>query len=165
VKRENERLNRQIEILANKFKAKVSSEVLVREGWLDKRSEHLHQANVRCERCPLLFSADVIFVDFEKGCYGLEDVAASVGPGGGHVILFSGMLIILKVVSIVFGQAGMFAAPAVFAALNLLIFAQAYYESNLDAFPGSRKERKTVALKQITGNTRLLLLVGCSCFV
>jgi hypothetical protein len=51
VKRENERLNRQIEILANKFKAKLSSDVLVREGWLDKRSEHLHQANVRCEHC------------------------------------------------------------------------------------------------------------------
>jgi hypothetical protein len=48
VKRENERLHRQIEILSNKFKtATASSDVLVREGWLDKRSERLHQANVR----------------------------------------------------------------------------------------------------------------------
>jgi hypothetical protein len=47
VKRENERLNRQIEILSNKFKSKVSGDVLVREGWLDKRSERLHQANAR----------------------------------------------------------------------------------------------------------------------
>lgn len=31
------------------------------------------------------------------------------------------------------------------------IFNQAYYESNLDAFPGSRKERKTVPLKRVTG--------------
>ena len=46
VRRENERLNRQIEILANKFKAKVSSDVLVREGWLEKRSDRLHHANV-----------------------------------------------------------------------------------------------------------------------
>jgi hypothetical protein len=48
VKRENERLHRQIEILSNKFKtAKASSDVLVREGWLDKRSERLHRSNVR----------------------------------------------------------------------------------------------------------------------
>ena len=47
MKRENERLNRQIEILANKFKTKVSTDVVVREGWLDKRSERLNQANVR----------------------------------------------------------------------------------------------------------------------
>ncbi len=32
-----------------------------------------------------------------------------------------------------------------------LSFAQVYYASNLDAFPGSRKEKKAVALKRITG--------------
>ena len=49
VRRENERLNRQIEILSSKFKAKASNsnDVIVREGWLDKRSDHLHHANVR----------------------------------------------------------------------------------------------------------------------
>ena len=49
MRRENERLNRQIEILSSKFKAKASNsnDVIVREGWLDKRSERLHHANVR----------------------------------------------------------------------------------------------------------------------
>jgi hypothetical protein len=32
-----------------------------------------------------------------------------------------------------------------------LSFAQVYYASNLDAFPGSRKEKKAVSLKRITG--------------
>ena len=41
-------MNRQIEILANKVKPKVSNDVLVREGWLDKRSERIYQSNVRC---------------------------------------------------------------------------------------------------------------------
>jgi hypothetical protein len=81
VKRENERLNRQIDILANRFSSKVTSDVLVREGWLDKRSERLHESNVRRASTFSFQSADVTCTDFEKGCIGLEDVAAAVGGG------------------------------------------------------------------------------------
>jgi hypothetical protein len=63
VKRENERLNRQIEILSNKFKTKLSSDVLVREGWLDKRSERLHQANARH---PVLFGFNPLILCFRR---------------------------------------------------------------------------------------------------
>jgi len=98
VRRENERLNRQIEILSSKFKAKASNsnDVIVREGWLDKRSERLHHANT------------------------LK-----------RAVLSSRMWL-----------------PRWF---QLLTDRLVYYASNLDAFPGSRKEKKAVALKRITG--------------
>lgn len=77
MRRENERLDRQIEILTNRLHQKVVSCALVREGWLDKRSERYHGANVRTVVSLFLPSPDS-FVAVEESCNELEDVAASV---------------------------------------------------------------------------------------
>ena len=159
VKRENERLNRQIEILANRFSAKLTCDVLVREGWLDKRSERLHESNVRRASTLSLQSANVTCADFEKGCIGLEDVAAAVG-GGTFAPKISRILTVFRWFQLFTDR--LVRWPHLQHALSHvpLIFAQAYYESNLDAFPGSRKERKCVALKRLTGTSPLFYLSG-----
>jgi hypothetical protein len=54
----------------------------------------------------------------------------------------------LQVVSVVYRQAGSCLGARI--APMALTFAQVYYASNLDAFPGSRKEKKAVALKRMT---------------
>ena len=71
-------MNRQIEILANKVKPKVSNDVLVREGWLDKRSERIYQSNVRCSTHSSATNADLMIPALQKDGHELEDVAAQV---------------------------------------------------------------------------------------
>ena len=95
-----------------------------------------------------------MFADVEKGCYEHEDVVASV--------CCVRVCACVWVCSLVFRWFQLFVDRLVCSttrrttALNLLSFVQVYYESNLDAFPGSLKERKSVALKRITGSATLL---------
>jgi len=72
-------------------------------------------------------------------------------------------LVILQVVPVVHRQAGSCLGARI--ALLALTFAQVYYASNLDAFPGSRKEKKAVALKRITGIVAAVIDEAIACGV
>jgi hypothetical protein len=135
----------------------------VKAGWTRGASASTNQtcaaARIRA------FNANAMFSALEKDGHELEDVAAQV---------------ILFVVS--FDQRHSVSCPLVFRWFQLFTdrlvrfprrdahnfaishFPQAYYESNLDAFPSSRKERKTVALKRVTG-TNVLFYFILLCFL
>jgi len=130
----------------------------VKAGWTRGASASTNQTCAAART--RAFNADLMISALEKDGHELEDVAAQV---------------ILFVVS--FDQRHSATCPLVFRwfqlfsdrlvrsprcdAHNFAIshFPQAYYESNLDAFPSSRKERKTVALKRVTGTTVLFSFV------